>query len=286
MLAFARVSPHARARLRAARRRCHGAACRTTRPRSLLPHRSRAADDDRRAAASVRDDVPLEAIDAGGLGPARRRPAVRSRTPFCSRSTPPAARSPRTGWTPALPDRVAGGALVGAMPLYAKAHSYGEYVFDWGWADAYRRHGRRYYPKLLAAIPFTPVPGPRLLAARDECAGRCSMQRWRSSTTASHRRCTCCSRARRGRARRGAGHDRRATACSSTGPIPAIATSPISWRAFSHDKRKKVKQDRRRVADAGVAFAACPAPRSPPPTGRSSAIATRAPTARITRRPI
>ena len=51
------------------------------------------------------------------------------------------------------------------MPLYLKSHSYGEYVFDWSWADAYRRHGRRYYPKLLAAIPFTPATGPRLLAA-------------------------------------------------------------------------------------------------------------------------
>ena len=51
------------------------------------------------------------------------------------------------------------------MPLYLKSHSYGEYVFDWAWADAYQRHGLRYYPKLLNAVPFTPVSGPRLLAA-------------------------------------------------------------------------------------------------------------------------
>ena len=55
-------------------------------------------------------------------------------------------------------------ALVGAVPLYRKFHSYGEYVFDWAWADAYQRHGLDYYPKLLSAIPFTPVTGPRLLA--------------------------------------------------------------------------------------------------------------------------
>lgn len=54
--------------------------------------------------------------------------------------------------------------LAAALPLYAKAHSYGEYVFDWAWADAYRRNGLPYYPKLLAAIPFTPVTGSRLLA--------------------------------------------------------------------------------------------------------------------------
>src|SRR6185312_9081794 len=56
-------------------------------------------------------------------------------------------------------------ALAGAMPLFLKSHSYGEYVFDWAWADAYARHGLEYYPKLLCAVPFTPVTGPRLLAA-------------------------------------------------------------------------------------------------------------------------
>jgi len=60
--------------------------------------------------------------------------------------------------------------LVGAMPLYRKFHSYGEYVFDWAWADAYRRNGVDYYPKLLSAIPFTPVTGPRLIA-RDAPTG-------------------------------------------------------------------------------------------------------------------
>ena len=57
--------------------------------------------------------------------------------------------------------------VVAATPLYLKGHSYGEYVFDWAWADAYHRNGLRYYPKLLSAIPFTPVPGARLLAIDD-----------------------------------------------------------------------------------------------------------------------
>jgi len=73
--------------------------------------------------------------------------------------------SPKTGWTPRYLTAWQGGTLVGAMPLYVKAHSYGEYVFDWSWADAYRRHGRRYYPKLVCAVPFTPATGPRLIAA-------------------------------------------------------------------------------------------------------------------------
>jgi uncharacterized protein len=74
----------------------------------------------------------------------------------------------RAGWGPqhlSFSDR--GGRLLGAVPLYLKSHSYGEYVFDWGWADAYERAGGRYYPKLLCAVPFTPVPGPRLLVAPD-----------------------------------------------------------------------------------------------------------------------
>jgi uncharacterized protein len=70
----------------------------------------------------------------------------------------------RTGWTPqhlTLADPE--GAILGVVPLYAKTHSYGEYVFDHGWADAYERAGGRYYPKLQCAVPFTPVPGPRLM---------------------------------------------------------------------------------------------------------------------------
>jgi predicted N-acyltransferase len=59
------------------------------------------------------------------------------------------------------------GKLLGALPLYLKGHSYGEYVFDWAWADAYQRHGQAYYPKLLSAIPFTPATGPRLLLAAE-----------------------------------------------------------------------------------------------------------------------
>lgn len=73
--------------------------------------------------------------------------------------------SPESGWQPQfllLFDEH--DALAAALPLYVKGHSYGEYVFDWAWADAYARNGLDYYPKLLSAIPFTPVAGGRLLA--------------------------------------------------------------------------------------------------------------------------
>jgi len=68
-----------------------------------------------------------------------------------------------TGWQPLHLALEGDGRLLGAVPLYAKSHSFGEYVFDWGWADAYERAGGRYYPKLQASVPFSPVPGPRLL---------------------------------------------------------------------------------------------------------------------------
>lgn len=72
----------------------------------------------------------------------------------------------KTGWQPQhLLVENGEGILLAAMPLYLKSHSYGEYVFDWSWADAYRAHGLNYYPKLLTAIPFTPSTGPRLLFA-------------------------------------------------------------------------------------------------------------------------
>lgn len=72
--------------------------------------------------------------------------------------------SPATGWTPRhLLLRDDRGELLGAMPLYEKAHSWGEFVFDWAWAQAYGRVGLDYYPKLVSAVPFTPAPSPRLL---------------------------------------------------------------------------------------------------------------------------
>ena len=72
---------------------------------------------------------------------------------------------PDTGWTPRHLRIATNGAEQAFMPLYLKDHSWGEYVFDWAWADAWRRHGLPYYPKLLSAIPFTPATGPRIRLA-------------------------------------------------------------------------------------------------------------------------
>lgn len=72
-----------------------------------------------------------------------------------------------SGWQPHHLLVTQRGRTVAAMPLYLKSHSWGEYVFDWSWADAYRRNGRRYYPKLVTSIPFTPSAGRRLLVVPD-----------------------------------------------------------------------------------------------------------------------
>lgn len=73
----------------------------------------------------------------------------------------------KTGWQPHHLLLIRNTELLAALPLYIKHHSYGEYVFDWSWADAYNRHGQDYYPKLVSAIPYTPCYGARLLT-RDE----------------------------------------------------------------------------------------------------------------------
>jgi len=76
--------------------------------------------------------------------------------------------SAEAGWQPQHVVLKDSGRIVGCAPLYLKGHSYGEYIFDWGWAQAYERAGGRYYPKLQCAVPFTPVTGPRLLVAENE----------------------------------------------------------------------------------------------------------------------
>lgn len=73
------------------------------------------------------------------------------------------ATTAASGWQPQHLLIEQEGTLVAALPTYIKTHSYGEYVFDWAWADAYHRYGQPYYPKLVSAIPFTPCQGPRLL---------------------------------------------------------------------------------------------------------------------------
>src|SRR5260221_14166121 len=109
------------------------------------------------------DEVPAEAWDrcAGGDNPFLNHAFLKALETSGSATA-------RTGWLPQhLVAEDEEGRVLGAVPMYLKSHSYGEYVFDHGWADAYRRAGGEYYPKLQVAVPFTPVPGARLLLAPD-----------------------------------------------------------------------------------------------------------------------
>ena len=170
----------------------------------------------------------------------------------------------RTGWTPKFFTLARGGELHAACALYLKDHSYGEYVFDWAWANAYQEHGLDYYPKALVAVPFTPVPGTRLLA-RDAAARRALLEMllaWCREQELSSLHLLF-------------GAEEDVAACEEAGLMlrhtvqfhwhngaPAAADAGggryASFDAFldslAHDKRKKIRQERRKVADAGVTF--------------------------------
>ncbi len=108
----------------------------------------------------------VDEVDAGAwdelFTPAGKLPNPFIRHAFLHALEATGCVSAETGWTPCHLWVTEAGQPVAAMPLYLKTHSSGEFVFDWGWASSYERHGLNYYPKLLTAAPFTPSAGPRL----------------------------------------------------------------------------------------------------------------------------
>ena len=159
-----------------------------------------------------------------------------------------------TGWTPHFLTLWHGDELHAACATYLKSHSYGEYVFDWAWADAYRQHGLRYYPKALAAVPFTPVPGARLMA-RNADARQALLQALLAD----------CRQAGLSSLHLLFLSDVDAAACEQAGLLlrhgvqfhfvnPGYADFDAFLASLSQDKRKKIRQERRKVAEAGVTF--------------------------------
>ena len=143
-----------------------------------------------------------------------------------------------------------GGRLVAAAPLYVKSHSYGEYVFDHGWAEGYRRAGGSYYPKLLAAVPFTPVPGPRLLAESEQARAAADREPGggRRASSACPRCTSPSARPTRRQALARGRASSSAAASSSTGRTRAIATFEAWLDALKSAKRKMVRKEREQVA--------------------------------------
>jgi predicted N-acyltransferase len=161
---------------------------------------------------------------------------------------------PDIGWEPVHLALFRNGHLDAAMPLYVKHHSWGEFVFDWAWADAYRRHGLNYYPKLVCCVPFSPVPGPRLLTKNDadratliQAALKLTQDMGFSSfhilfpTEPDH-------------------------AALNAAPLLHRSGFQFHWNnsgyssfddflmAMTHDKRKKIRQERKKLDKLGVTF--------------------------------
>lgn len=177
--------------------------------------------------------------------------------------------TPATGWTPrfvtlwedaaspALTDNESRQAqLLAACPLYLKEHSYGEYVFDWAWANAYAEHGLAYYPKAVVAVPFTPVPGSRLLARNAhtrEALVQAVLKTCRTEHLSSLHLLF--------------GSDDDLEASQHAGLMrrhsvqfhwqntrPGYADFDAFLASLNQEKRKKIRQERRKVTDAGISF--------------------------------
>ena len=162
-----------------------------------------------------------------------------------------------TGWAPAWLTVMQQGQLVGACALYLKSHSYGEYVFDWAWAEAYQRHGLAYYPKLLSAVPFTPVPGSRLLAidddTRDAVLQAVLALAGQQGLSSAH--LLFLSEADRAACERAGWLLREGVQFhwQNRSPQPYLDFDEFT-RSLQREKRKNIAQERRRVLDAGVDF--------------------------------
>ena len=160
--------------------------------------------------------------------------------------------SARSGWQPQILLLEKGGTLAGAMPMFLKSHSYGEYVFDWAWADAYQRHGLEYYPKLLCAVPFTPVTGPRLLATGDAHRNKLAAAALEMSREVSSLHVLFPPAAEAGLLRDAGMLLRRTVQFHWRNENYADFDDFLS--RMTRHRRKVIRQERRRVHEAGVTF--------------------------------
>ena len=164
---------------------------------------------------------------------------------------------PETGWAPQFLTLESDAGLHAACALYLKSHSYGEYVFDWSWAEAYQRHGLRYYPKLLGAVPFTPVPGARLLAQDSQWRTRLvdAIDRFAREATLSSAHLLFTDDADTAALGAAGWMVRHGVQFHWTQDAAApVADFGNLLSRLQREKRKKIQQERRKVADAGVVF--------------------------------
>lgn len=157
-----------------------------------------------------------------------------------------------TGWQPYPMVVYDQQALVGIMPLYLKTHSYGEYVFDWAWADAYQRNGIAYYPKLLSAIPFSPITSTRLIAKSPQIQQL--MVQALNETMLKHQLSSAhvlFPDAASAEVLKQAGWMQR-RGVQFRWENCAFNSFDDFLMTLSHDKRKKIRQERKKVVESGV----------------------------------
>ena len=164
--------------------------------------------------------------------------------------------TPKTGWTPRFVTLWQGTTLAAACALYLKDHSYGEYVFDHAWANAYQQHGLSYYPKALVAAPFTPVPGPRLLArsAAERTLLVKAVTAWCGEEKLSSLHLLFTDHADVAACEEAGLMLRHTVQFHWTNPAEPYRDFDDFLMSLSQEKRKKIRQERRKVADAGVTF--------------------------------
>ena len=157
-----------------------------------------------------------------------------------------------TGWHPFPAIVIDQGSLVGASPIFLKEHSYGEYVFDWSWAEAYQKYGKNYYPKIASCIPFTPATGPRIfgldLSIKKNIVVQIEELAYENKMSSSH--ILFCNESEK----------------DIFGDPKWMLREGVQFKWFnknynnfaeflsqlSHDKRKKIKQERKKIYDLGL----------------------------------
>lgn len=213
--------------------------------------------------------LDVNAADWDGLLSLQAEPTPFMRHTYLAALHRSGSATPETGWTPRFITLTRNGAMVAACALYCKTHSYGEYVFDHAWANAYAQHGLAYYPKAVVAVPFTPVPGTRLMArtAADRTRLVKAVVEWCKAEQLSSLHLLFCDAADI-QACQEAGlmlrhtvqfhwnngaHFALGRSGGETG-TPAYVDFEEFLASLSQDKRKKIRQERRKVAAAGVTF--------------------------------
>jgi predicted N-acyltransferase len=157
-----------------------------------------------------------------------------------------------SGWHPFPAIVIDQGSLVGASPIFLKEHSYGEYVFDWSWAEAYQKYGKNYYPKIASCIPFTPATGPRIfgldLSIKKNIVVQIEELAYENKMSSSH--ILFCNESEK----------------DIFGDPKWMLREGVQFKWFnknynnfaeflsqlSHDKRKKIKQERKKIHDLGL----------------------------------